>query len=147
MNRRILGLDIGDKHIGIAVSDPLGLTAQGYRTYKRGDRATDLAFFEDVVAQYNAATLVVGLPLNMDGSESAQSRKTVNYAQWLKKQLGLEVVYLDERLTSKESERVLIAGNTRREKRKDYIDTLAAQLILQQYLDSAPADEKKNGEN
>ena len=127
---RLLGLDVGDKYIGIAVSDPLGITAQGYRTWKRGTRDDDL------VEQFNVTTLVSGLPKDMEGNETAQARKTRNFCQFLKKRLNLEVVYIDERLTSKASERVLIEGGVRREKRKEYIDTLAAQMILQVYLDS-----------
>lgn len=133
---RLLGLDVGDKYIGIAVSDPLGITAQGYRTWKRGTRDDDLAFFTDVVEQFNVTTLVSGLPKDMEGNETTQARKTRNFCQFLKKRLNLEVVYIDERLTSKASERVLIEGGVRREKRKEYIDTLAAQMILQVYLDS-----------
>ena len=136
MTNRILGLDVGDRYIGIAVSDPLGMTAQGYRTWKRKSRDEDLEFFADVAEQFNVELMVAGKPLNMDGSESAQTRKTVNFCQFLKKRLGIPVIYIDERLTSKASEAVLIQGGTRREHRKDYIDTLAAQMILQVYLDS-----------
>ncbi|MDO4288853.1 MAG: Holliday junction resolvase RuvX [Eubacterium sp.] len=136
MTNRVLGLDVGDRYIGIAVSDPLGVTAQGYRTWKRKSRDEDLEFFADVAEQFNVELMVAGKPLNMDGTESAQTRKTVNFCQFLKKRLGIPVIYIDERLTSRASEAVLIQGNTRREHRKDYIDTLAAQMILQVYLDS-----------
>lgn len=135
ITNRILGLDVGDKHIGIAVSDPLGITAQGYKTWNRGTREDDLEFFTDVIEQFNVVTLVSGLPKDMEGTETAQARKTRNFCQFLKKRLNLEVVYIDERLTSKASEKVLIEGGVRREKRKQYIDTLSAQLILQMYLD------------
>lgn len=130
-----MGLDVGDKHIGIAVSDGLGLTAQGYRTYKRGTREDDLAFFSAVCTQFNIEKIVSGLPKDMKGQETAQARKTKNYCQFLAKRLNLDVSYMDERLTSKESERVLIEGGVRRENRKSFRDTLAAQLILQMYLD------------
>ena len=130
-----MGLDVGDKHIGLAVSDGLGLTAQGYRTYKRGTREDDLAFFSAVCTQFNIEKIVSGLPKDMKGQETAQARKTKNYCQFLAKRLNLDVSYMDERLTSKESERVLIEGGVRRENRKSFRDTLAAQLILQMYLD------------
>lgn len=136
---KILGLDIGDKYIGIAVSDSLGITAQGYRTYKRATRDDDLAFFRDVVTQFGAKKVVAGLPKDMKGIETAQARKTRNYCNFLAKRLGLSVIYLDERLTTKASEAVLIAGGVRRENRKKHIDTLAAQLILQMYLDQQNA--------
>ena len=135
MSEKILGLDIGDKYIGIAVSDALGWTAQGYRTYKKGTRDEDLKFFTDVVTQFNIKKIVAGLPKDLEGTETAQARKTRNYCNFLAKRLGLEVAYIDERLTSKEAERVLIQGGVRRENRKKYIDTMAAQLILQTYLD------------
>ncbi len=141
MTNRVLGLDVGDRYIGIAVSDPLGVTAQGYRTWKRKSRDEDLAFFTDVAEQFNVELIVAGKPLNMDGSESSQTRKTINFCQFLKKRLGIPVIYIDERLTSKASEAVLIEGKTRRENRKDYIDTLAAQMILQIYLDSSDKEQ------
>lgn len=137
MTNKVLGLDIGDKYIGIAVSDALGLTAQGYRTYKKGTREDDLKFFEDVVTQFNVKKIVAGLPKDLEGTETAQARKTRNYCNFLAKRLGLEVSYMDERLTSQQAERVLIAGGVRRENRKKYIDTMAAQLILQTHLDMA----------
>ena len=83
MTEKILGLDIGDKYVGIAVSDALGVTAQGYRTYKKADRNADLAFFGDVVTQFNIKTAVAGLPKDMDGREIAQARKTKNYCNFL----------------------------------------------------------------
>lgn len=132
---KILGLDVGDKYIGIAVSDSLGITAQGYRTYHRAAREDDLAFFKDVVTQFGAKTIVAGLPKDMNGMETAQARKTRNYCNFLAKRLGLKTVYMDERLTTKASEAVLIQGGVRRENRKKHIDTLSAQLILQMYLD------------
>ncbi|MEF9919135.1 MAG: Holliday junction resolvase RuvX, partial [Eubacterium sp.] len=102
----------------------------------RGTREDDLTFFEDVVEQFRVEQIVTGLPKSMDGSESAQTRKTVNFCQFLKKRLNVEMIYIDERLTSRASEQVLIEGNVRREKRKQFIDTLAAQMILQIHLDS-----------
>ncbi|MBP8031668.1 MAG: Holliday junction resolvase RuvX [Acetobacterium sp.] len=134
---RILGIDVGDKRIGVAVTDPLQITAQGVMTLKRKTRDDDLEAFRDLIAKYEIKKVVAGLPLNMDGSESAQTRKTVNFCQFIKKRLDVEIIYIDERLTSSWSEKVLIEGNVSRENRKDYIDMLAAQIILQSYMDRA----------
>lgn len=134
---RILGIDVGDKRIGVAVTDPLQITAQGVMTLKRKTRDDDLEAFRDLIAKYEIKKVVAGLPLNMDGSESAQTRKTVNFCQFIKKRLDVEIIYVDERLTSSWSEKVLIEGNVSRENRKDYIDMLAAQIILQSYMDRA----------
>ena len=134
---RILGIDVGDKRIGVAVADPLQITAQGVMTLKRKTRDDDLEAFRDLIAKYEIKKVVAGLPLNMDGSESAQTRKTVNFCQFIKKRLDVEIIYIDERLTSSWSEKVLIEGNVSRENRKDYIDMLAAQIILQSYMDRA----------
>ncbi len=134
---RILGIDVGDKRIGVAVTDPLQITAQGVMTLKRKTRDDDLEAFRDLIAKYEIKKVVAGLPLNMDGSESAQTRKTINFCQFIKKRLKIEIIYIDERLTSSWSEKVLIEGNVSRENRKDYIDMLAAQMILQSYMDRA----------
>lgn len=134
---RILGIDVGDKRIGVAVTDPLQITAQGVMTLKRKTRDDDLEAFRDLIARYEIKKVVAGLPLNMDGSESAQTRKTINFCQFIKKRLKIEILYIDERLTSSWSEKVLIEGNVSRENRKDYIDMLAAQMILQSYMDRA----------
>ncbi|MEA4806805.1 MULTISPECIES: Holliday junction resolvase RuvX [Acetobacterium] len=134
---RILGIDVGDKRIGVAVTDPLQITAQGVMTLKRKTRDDDLEAFRDLIARYEIKKVVAGLPLNMDGSESAQTRKTINFCQFIKKRLKIEIIYIDERLTSSWSEKVLIEGNVSRENRKDYIDMLAAQMILQSYMDRA----------
>ncbi|KAF5078968.1 putative pre-16S rRNA nuclease [anaerobic digester metagenome] len=134
---RILGIDVGDKRIGVAVTDPLQITAQGVMTLKRKTRDDDLEAFRDLIDKYEIKKVVAGLPLNMDGSESAQTRKTINFCQFIKKRLKIEIIYIDERLTSSWSEKVLIEGNVSRENRKDYIDMLAAQMILQSYMDRA----------
>lgn len=134
---RILGIDVGDKRIGVAVTDPLQITAQGVMTLKRKTREDDLEAFRELIAKYEIKKVVAGLPLNMDGSESSQTRKTINFCQFIKKRLKIEIIYIDERLTSSWSEKVLIEGNVSRENRKDYIDMLAAQMILQSYMDRA----------
>jgi len=134
---RILGIDVGDKRIGVAVTDPLQITAQGVMTVKRKTRDDDLDAFRQLIEKYEIKRIVAGLPVNMDGSESAQTRKTVNFCQFIKKRLDVEIIYMDERLTSSWSEKILIEGNVSRQNRKEYIDMLAAQMILQSYMDRA----------
>jgi len=134
---RILGIDVGDKRIGIAVTDPLQITAQGVMTLRRKTRDDDLEAFRQLIEKYELKKIVAGLPLNMDGTESAQTRKTQNFCQFIKKRLNVEIIYIDERLTSSWSEKILIEGNVSRKNRKEFIDTLAAQMILQSYMDRA----------
>lgn len=134
---RILGIDVGDKRIGVAVTDPLQITAQGVMTIKRKTRDDDLEAFKNLIDEYEIKKVVAGLPVNMDGSESAQTRKTMNFCQFIKKRLKVEIIYMDERLTSSWSEKILIEGNVSRSDRKDYVDMLAAQMILQSYMDRA----------
>jgi putative Holliday junction resolvase len=133
--KRVIGLDVGDKTLGVAVSDELGLTAQGVTTRKRTSLATDLEFLRQVIAQYAATALVVGLPKNMDGSLGPQAQKTLAFVERLRQGCAIPVVTWDERLTTREVERVLLAANTSRQRRKQVRDRLAAQLILQSYLE------------
>lgn len=130
-----MGIDVGDKRIGIAITDPLQITAQGVMTLKRKTREDDLAAFKELIDQYQIKKIVAGLPLSMDDSESAQTRKTYNFCQYLKKRLKVEMIYYDEQLTSFCSEQILIEGNVSRTDRKKFIDMLAAQMILQAYMD------------
>jgi len=129
---RIMGLDIGEKRIGVAVSDPLGYTAQGISTIKRED-VVDL---KKIVSDYNIEKIVVGFPKNMDGSIGEQGKKVLDFIEELKKEINLPILTWDERLTTKEAEGVLLKANLSRAKRKRVIDKLAAALILQGYLDS-----------
>jgi len=133
--RRVIGLDVGDKTLGVAVSDELGLTAQGVTTYGRTSLAADLEFLRQIIAQYAATALVVGLPKNMDGSLGPQAQKTLAFIERLRQGCAIPVVTWDERLTSREAERVLLAANASRQRRKRVRDRLAAQLILQSYLE------------
>ncbi len=146
MKKRIIALDIGDKYIGIAVSDPLGVTAQGYRTYKKATREDDLRFFNVVFTQFNTRIVVAGLPKNLNGELTAQARKTMNYCQFLKKRLDLTVYYIDERFSTEEAKKVLRASEVKGKDHKKYVDTLAAQLILQVYLEQIENEKKKEKE-
>ncbi|MFZ7133868.1 MAG: Holliday junction resolvase RuvX [Eubacteriales bacterium] len=136
MKDRILGLDVGDKTIGTAVSDPLGYTAQSICTIRRKSLDEDLKEINKMITKYDIKKVVVGLPRNMDGSIGKQGNKAVNFGNYLNKRTPCEIVFWDERLTTKIAENILIEANVRREKRKNIIDKLAAQNILQSYVDS-----------
>lgn len=132
---RILGLDVGDRTIGVAVSDLLHFTAQGLTTIKRESKVKDFAAIEALLKEYNAKKVVVGLPKNMNGTIGPQADKVVKFAEKIKNKFNIDIIYIDERLTTVSAERVLIEGSVRREDRKKFIDKLAATYILQSYLD------------
>lgn len=132
---RIMGLDVGDKTIGVAISDLLGFTAQGLTTIRRESKVKDYGALEEIMKEYNIKKVVVGLPKNMNGTIGPQGEKTIKFAKKLKNKYNVEIIYQDERLTTVEAERILIEGNVRREKRKDVIDKVAATFILQSYLE------------
>ena len=129
-------LDIGDKRIGVAISDESGKIAQGFTTIQRKNILSDLSNIEKIVTQYNVSEIVVGIPIGMNGKIKKQTKKTYNFINYLQKKFSdIPVKEWDERFSSKASERILIEGNVRRDKRKKIIDQLAATLILQTYLD------------
>ena len=132
---RILALDVGSKRIGLAVSDPLGITAQGLEVLSRRDRATDLARLLEVARQWGVQRVVVGLPRHMDGRLGQAAPEILALVETLKEALGVEVVTWEERLTTVEAERVLIQADVSRRRRRQVVDQLAAVLILQNYLD------------
>ena len=133
--KRLLGRDIGNKTIGVSVSDPLGITAQGVTTIKRASKVEDVEALKALIDKYDVEKLIVGLPKNMNNTLGFQAKRTMNYADYLKEALNMEIVYVDERLTTSGAEAVLIEGGVRRENRKKHVDKLAATLILQMYLD------------
>lgn len=132
---RIMGLDVGDKTIGVAVSDLLQLTAQGITTIRRESKVKDYGALEELIKEYDIKKVVVGLPKNMDGTIGPQAEKTIKFAEKLKNKFKIELIYEDERLTTKAAEKMLISGDVRREKRKTIIDKVASTYILQSYLD------------
>jgi putative pre-16S rRNA nuclease len=136
MQGRIMGLDVGDVRIGVAVSDALGITAQAVTTLKRRGLDSDLCELKALFDKYAADKVVVGYPLNMDGTIGSQADKVKAFAEALSLRLGLSLVLWDERLTTAEARKVLIGGGMRREKRKGVIDQMAAMLLLQSYLDA-----------
>lgn len=132
---RILGLDIGDKRIGIALSDELALTAQALEVVERR-KGKELERLRSLVEQYKVGIVVVGLPRNMDGSLGPQGKKVLAFAAELQRELPASVVLWDERLTTVEAAKHLIRADTSRTRRKQVIDKVAAALILQSYLDA-----------
>ena len=136
---RILGLDYGSKTVGVAVSDPLGLTAQKVETIWRKQEnklRQTLARIEELIAEYEVEKIVLGFPKNMNNTVGARAEKALEFGEMLKKRTGLEVIMWDERLTTVEADRTLIEAGVRRENRKQYLDGIAAVFILQGYLDS-----------
>ena len=133
--KRILGLDVGDKTLGLAVSDELGLTAQGVTVQQRSTLAADMAFLRETCTLYEVEAIVVGLPKNMDGSLGAQAQKTLAFIEHVRRGTTVPVIPWDERLTTQAAERALLETNTSRRRRKAVRDRLAAQLILQSYLE------------
>jgi putative Holliday junction resolvase len=139
MNMRIMGLDYGTKTIGVAISDPLMFTAQGIETIKRKDenkQRRTLARIEELIIEYGVAEIVLGMPYNMNGTLGERAEKTLAFKEELVRRSGLPVTLWDERLTTYEAESSMIEAGIRREKRKEYIDMIAAILILQDYLNS-----------
>lgn len=132
---RILGLDVGSKTIGVAVSDEMGYTAQGLTTIRRTTEEEDLAVVRGLVAEYGATEVVVGLPRRLDGSLGEAAQGVLAFVERLKEGLGAEVKTWDERLSTVAASKMLIAADVSRKKRKKVIDKLAAVLILQAYLD------------
>lgn len=132
---KILGLDVGDKWIGVAISDSLGIIAQSLVTIKRDSNKQAYEDIYNIINEHNIKKVVVGLPKNMNNTLGPQSEKVIKFATKLGNKFGLEIIYIDERMTTMSAERVLIEADVRRENRKKYIDKIAATYILQTYLD------------
>lgn len=136
---RIMGLDFGSKTVGVAVSDELLVTAQGVETIQRkspGKLRRTLARLEELIVEYQAEKIVLGFPKNMNDTEGERCEKTLEFKEMLERRSGLPVILWDERLTTVAAERVLMESGVRREARKNYVDKVAAVLILQGYLDA-----------
>lgn len=135
---RIMGLDFGSKTVGVAISDPLFLTAQGIEIIRRKSpnklRQT-LARIDELKTEYDVEKIVLGFPKNMNNTIGERCEKTLEFKEMLEKRTGLEVALWDERLTTVSADRTMMEGGIRREDRKEYVDKLAAVFILQGYLD------------
>ena len=135
---RIIGLDFGSKTTGVAVSDPFGWTAQGVEIIRRKEEnklRKTLARIEELVKEYGASRIVLGLPKNMNNSLGDRAEKSLAFKEMLERRTGLPVVMWDERLTTVAADKAMIEAGIRRENRKEYVDKIAAVFILQGYLD------------
>ena len=135
LDGRIMGLDVGDKTIGVAVSDLMGLTAQGVKTIKKVGKKKDIEALKEIIKERQVNKIVSGLPKNMNGTLGPQGEKVIKFCELLEEETGIKIEYWDERLSTVAAERTLIQGNVRRENRKGVIDMVAAVIILQGYLD------------
>lgn len=136
---RILGLDYGTKTVGVALSDELGITAQPIMTIERKSEnklRKTLAKIEEIIDEYGVSFVVLGYPKNMNNTAGPRALATESFKEHIERRTGLKVVLQDERLSTRESERILIEAGVRRENRKDYVDKMAAAVILQSYLDA-----------
>ena len=141
---RILGLDLGDKRIGLALSDPMGWTAQGLEVIaSKGSIEADITKIKEYVERYEVEKVIIGLPLNMDGSSGPRAEKARAFAARLGKRLKITVEMTDERLTTVAAQKLLIEADLSRSKRRKVIDKMAAVLILQSYLDLKATKENK----
>ena len=132
---RTLALDFGSRNIGLAISDELGVTAQGLPTLRRTNRRNDLDHLRRVIKQHGVAELVIGLPLRMSGQEGVQAERVKEFAELLRTKFKLPVHLFDERLTTVEANRVLRESEMGMQRRSEVVDQLAAVLILQSYLE------------
>ncbi len=143
--RRILGLDFGAKTVGVAVSDPLRITAQTVETIMRPQEnklRRTLARIEALAAEYDVEKIVLGFPKNMNSTLGERAEKTLEFKEMLERRCGLPVVLWDERLTTVSATQVLMESNVRRENRKQFVDQIAAGMILQGYLDRIGSEEQ-----
>jgi putative Holliday junction resolvase len=136
MVMKVVGLDIGEKRIGVAMSDELGCTAQGVTVLERRGSDDDLEAIRDLIVAVKASSVVVGLPKNMDGSLGHSAQKVISFASRLEERIAIPVILWDERWTTSEATRLLIQADLTRKKRRKVVDKVAAALILQGFLDS-----------
>ena len=141
---RIMGLDFGSKTVGVAISDPLLITAQGIEIIRRKEEnklRQTLARIEELILEYEVEEIVLGQPKHMNGTEGVRVELTAEFREKLERRTGLPVTLWDERLTTVEADKIMMEAGVRREDRKDYVDKIAATLILQGYLD------RRSGQN
>lgn len=141
--RRVLGMDVGARRIGLAVSDALGITAQGIETLERRNKRTDFGILERVIKRYEVGEIVVGYPLRMSGNTGTQSEKMAAFADELRRRFALPVHLWDERLTTAEAHRILDETEMSTRRRGEVIDQMAAVLILQSFLEAR--GQERNG--
>ena len=135
--KRILGMDVGSRRIGLAITDPLGITAQGLETLQRQNKRTDFARLEQVIREHNVAEIVMGLPLRMVGGEGIQAEKMQAFAEEVRRRFRLPVHLWDERLTSAQANRLLRETDMSIKRRGEVVDQMAAVLILQSWMETS----------
>lgn len=133
---RILGIDFGDKRIGLAVSDTLCLIAQSLGHYKVKNQEEDKKYFKELASKYEISEIVIGFPLRMDGTQGLRVEKTKEFAEWLQKTLNLPIIFWDERLTTQQALRILSQQKMNRKRKKNLKDQISAAIILSSYLES-----------
>lgn len=147
---RIMGLDFGSKTVGVALSDSLLITAQGLEIIRRKDEnklRQTLARIEEIIVEYEVEEIVLGLPKNMNATEGVRVELTMEFKEKLERRTGLPVHMWDERLTTVQADNIMMEAGVRRENRKEYVDKIAATLILQGYLDCRSMQEKESKKN
>ncbi len=132
---RYMGLDLGTKTIGVALSDPMHMFASAYKTIKRTNIDEDIKELIEIIKTENVSKIIIGMPYNMNNTVGPSGQRVLSFVDLLKKSVDNEIIYIDERLSTVSAERVLIETKVRRENRKKHIDKLAATFILQTYLD------------
>ncbi|MBN2200221.1 MAG: Holliday junction resolvase RuvX [Candidatus Aminicenantes bacterium] len=138
---RILGVDFGDRNVGLALSDTLGLTAQPLMTYRLRGGEEDARFFQDLVKTHDVSKIVIGLPVRLDGTPGRRSKKTEEFARWLKETLRLPVTFTDERLTTRQALQAMKEQRIRNRERRSVENQISASLILASYLESRRKDD------
>jgi len=142
---RLMGLDVGDKRVGVALSDELGICAQPVAVIQRTDSIKkDIAQIRKIIEENDVSTIIIGMPLMLNGSVGVQAEKVEAFAEALRRRVKTPIIMWDERLTTNEVERILISDNQSRAKRKEVIDKMAAAVILGSYLDSQRSGVKKD---
>lgn len=134
MNKRVIALDVGRKKIGVAISDALGISANPWGYINGESRKKSILKISELVSEYSAGLLIMGIPKNMDGSIGSQAQYCLDFAEELKKVLDIGIEFIDERLSSAEADKLLISAGVSRKKRKDVNDKIAASIILQSFL-------------
>lgn len=132
---RVLGIDFGDKNIGLALSDRLLIIAQALGSYRSKSKEEDGKYFKELVSKYEIGKIVIGLPLRMDGSQGTRVEKTKKFARWLESTLSLPVILWDERLTTQQAAKILQAQKVKNKKKKNVEDQISAAIILSSYLE------------
>jgi|SRR3989338_1339934 len=142
---RILGLDIGDVRIGVAISDELEITAQGFQVIQRKYIEKDIDNIKNIIESNEVKAVIVGLPKMLNGTIGVQAQKVIDFINILKTKINTSIIFWDERLTTSEINKMLISADVRRSKRREVVDKLTAQLILQGYLDRKGAEVSERG--